>query len=41
MPGPQVPLPDQHADVVVFLQSLEHMRDRPAVLAEARAHTQT
>jgi nitroreductase/SAM-dependent methyltransferase len=36
MPGPQVPLPDQHADVVVFLQSLEHMRDRPAVLAEAR-----
>jgi len=36
MPGPHVPLPDHHADVVVFLQSLEHMRDRPAVLAEAR-----
>ena len=28
MPGPHVPLPDHHADVVVFLQSLEHMRDR-------------
>lgn len=36
MPGPSVPLPDHHADVVVFLQSLEHMRDRPAVLAEVK-----
>ena len=32
----RLPLEDGEADAVVCLQSLEHMRDRPAVLAEAR-----